>query len=244
MALERRVVSRGSLQLYLRSGEVTEAEGNLVRGSPPRKTTRRGSSSAIDSLLIAREVRETVKALRSPSVWIRKDPADWEAIYREGRALASLDRPAEAARRFEAILDLRHDDDEDGATLARARKSGHRRGSCRRQRPPPRPQPWSLRPFPTAQTSGSSPPAGIRMMLGLQAGTTSAGTAAWGLDSRRLRPGADSGRVLALQPGERRGKARRRGSRGSARAGDRGPETTRGPHATPITSSRSSSSAR
>ena len=51
---------------------------------------------------------------------IRKDPHDWEALYRQGLALADLDKPDEAARRFQAMLDLAIGDDEKSAA-AKAR---------------------------------------------------------------------------------------------------------------------------
>jgi hypothetical protein len=73
---------------------------------------------AIDSLL-KRAKYDTVLGITERL--IRKDPGHWEALYREGRALAALDRPAEATRRFQSILDLRRNDDEDGA-IARARR--------------------------------------------------------------------------------------------------------------------------
>jgi tetratricopeptide (TPR) repeat protein len=43
---------------------------------------------------------------------LRDQPRDWEALYREGLALATLKRYDEAAQRFQAILDLRLRDDE------------------------------------------------------------------------------------------------------------------------------------
>ncbi len=45
---------------------------------------------------------------------LRKNPRDWEALYREGTAYADLDRPDEAIRDFNAILDMNLKDDVKG----------------------------------------------------------------------------------------------------------------------------------
>ncbi len=42
--------------------------------------------------------RSRNRCSRSPSRCVRKDPRDWEALYRNGAALAALDKSAEAAR--------------------------------------------------------------------------------------------------------------------------------------------------
>ena len=51
---------------------------------------------------------------------VRKDPHDWEALYREGVALAALTKPDAAVRRFQALVALTIDDDEK-STFAKAR---------------------------------------------------------------------------------------------------------------------------
>ncbi len=51
-------------------------------------------------------IRSRNRCSRSPSRLLRKDPRDWEALYRNGAALAALDKSEEAARRFQALLDL------------------------------------------------------------------------------------------------------------------------------------------
>jgi Flp pilus assembly protein TadD len=43
---------------------------------------------------------------------LREQPRNWEALYREGVALNALDKPADAAHRFQAILEMRGSDDE------------------------------------------------------------------------------------------------------------------------------------
>ncbi len=76
---------------------------------------------AIDSLLAAGNQEE---ALKLTERLIRKRPEDWEALVREGLALTGLDRPAEAARRFQGLLDLRANDD-DPSVLVKATLEQH-----------------------------------------------------------------------------------------------------------------------
>jgi tetratricopeptide (TPR) repeat protein len=64
----------------------------------------------IDGLMAA-EQYDTAIAVLEPK--LRENAADWELLYREGFALAKR-RPAEAPRRFQAILDLSASDDEPG----------------------------------------------------------------------------------------------------------------------------------
>ena len=77
---------------------------------------------AIDSLLANDKAGPVLEITES---MVRKDPRDWEALYRQGVALASLSKPEEAVRRFRALLDL---------------KVGRRREERDRQGPHPRPQ--------------------------------------------------------------------------------------------------------
>ena len=58
---------------------------------------------AIDSLLAQKKAQPVMEVTES---LLRKDPRDWEALYRQALALVDLQKPAEAARRFQAILDL------------------------------------------------------------------------------------------------------------------------------------------
>ena len=48
---------------------------------------------------------------------VRKDPSDWEALYRQGVALASLSKPEEAVRRFRTLLDVKVGEDEKSAIM-------------------------------------------------------------------------------------------------------------------------------
>ena len=74
---------------------------------------------AIDNLLANRKPQPVIEITES---MIRKDPHDWEALYRQGMALVALDKPEEAARRFDALLGITIGDDEkSAATKARSR---------------------------------------------------------------------------------------------------------------------------
>ena len=55
---------------------------------------------------------------------LRDRPQDWEALYREGVALAGSKRLEEAARRFQAILDQERPDDELSVLIAPSAGSG------------------------------------------------------------------------------------------------------------------------
>src|SRR5262249_39395557 len=69
---------------------------------------------ALDSLLANDKPRA---ALEVTEGLLRKDPRDWEALYREGVALMALDRADDAVRQFRALLDLRTADDEKSAIV-------------------------------------------------------------------------------------------------------------------------------
>ena len=58
--------------------------------------------------------------LETTEAMLRKDPHDWEALYRRGRGRGQLDRPDAAAQAFRALLDVTIADDETSA-FARAR---------------------------------------------------------------------------------------------------------------------------
>ena len=75
---------------------------------------------AIDSLLANHKAQPVLEITES---MLRNDPRDWEALYRAGVALASLEKPADATKQFEDLLALRIDDDDKSASAkARARK--------------------------------------------------------------------------------------------------------------------------
>jgi len=100
-------------QLYVRFGDLEEAQALWSRMASAQNETHR-VLQAIDSLLgndKAGAVVEITEAM------VRKDPRDWEALYREGVALASLSKPEEAVRRFRSLLDLKVEEDEKGAII-------------------------------------------------------------------------------------------------------------------------------
>ncbi len=72
---------------------------------------------AIDRLLGSEKPAAVLEVAES---MIRKDPHDWEALYREGLALAGMGKNEDAAQRFRRLLDLRQNDD-DKSAVAKAR---------------------------------------------------------------------------------------------------------------------------
>ncbi len=105
--------------LYLRSGEVSEAEAVWARLASADQDAGR-AFSAIDSLMVAGKY-DTVLTLTERL--LLKRPDDWDALYRAGVALTNLGKTAEAARRFEKILELKANDD-DLAAIPKSRKRG------------------------------------------------------------------------------------------------------------------------
>lgn len=106
--------------LHVRMGEIEEAQAiwsKLAAGkAQPDKVF-----AALDSLLTNDRPKA---ALEVAEALVRKDPGDWEAVYRQGVALMALKRPEEAAARFRALLDLRGavaDDAKSAQVKARAR---------------------------------------------------------------------------------------------------------------------------
>jgi predicted Zn-dependent protease len=106
--------------LLLRLGEVEEALLIWQREAAAAQGTRR-LLELTDNLLFFGQAE---RALPVISGVLRDRHQDWEVLYRAGVALASLKRPDEAARRFQAILDLRHPDDELSVLLAASAGSG------------------------------------------------------------------------------------------------------------------------
>jgi len=98
-------------QLYWRAGELDEAQALWAKLASGKGEAFR-IYPALDVLLSEQKpqpVLEITEAL------LRKDPRDWEALYRSGAALAALDKSAEAVRRFQTLLDLSINDDEKSA---------------------------------------------------------------------------------------------------------------------------------
>jgi tetratricopeptide (TPR) repeat protein len=106
--------------LYLQGGEISEAEALWTRLTATGEPESYRVLMAIDSLLGSGK-KEAVLGITENL--LRKRPESWEALYREGQALAGLTRPSEAEARFRKILQLKANDDEVGA-VARARKRG------------------------------------------------------------------------------------------------------------------------
>jgi tetratricopeptide (TPR) repeat protein len=104
---------------YVKSGDVTEAEAIWQNLSADDKDPHR-ILQAIDSL-IGHAKPEAGLAIAERL--LRKSPNSWEALYRAGVALAELGKPDEASKHFQALLDLRLDDDTPSTILqARRRK--------------------------------------------------------------------------------------------------------------------------
>ena len=106
-------------QLYARAGELDLAQAVWSKMATGKSGTAR-VYQAIDSLLSNHKAQPVLEITEN---MLRRDPRDWEALYRAGVALASLEKPADATKRFEDLLALRvDDDDKSAAAKARARK--------------------------------------------------------------------------------------------------------------------------
>ena len=103
-------------ELLMKAGEFDQAQVVWSRMASGKGESRR-VYAAIDHLLSS---RKTDAALRAAEDLIRKNPADWEALYRQGLALAELDKPDLAVLAFQRLLALTTRDDEKSAQ-ARAR---------------------------------------------------------------------------------------------------------------------------
>ena len=98
-------------QLYTRYGELEEAQAVWSKMASGKSEAHR-IFHAMDSLLAQKKLQPVIEATES---LIRKNPHDWEALYRQGFALQALEKPAEAGRRFQAVLDVPIGDDEKSA---------------------------------------------------------------------------------------------------------------------------------
>ncbi|HZV06513.1 MAG TPA: tetratricopeptide repeat protein, partial [Gemmataceae bacterium] len=105
-------------QLLVKSGESEEAATiwvKLVADEPhPHRNLQ-----AIDAVL-ANNKPETVLAITRRL--LSQKPGDWELLYREGAALGALNKTDEAKQRFQALLDLHLNDDEEGEILKDQKK--------------------------------------------------------------------------------------------------------------------------
>lgn len=103
-------------QLYVRFGDIAEAQALWSKMASGQNETHR-VFQALDSLL---GNDKSAAAFEIADALVRKDPHDWQALYRQAVALAQLHKPEEAARQFRTLLALRVDDDERSA-IAKAR---------------------------------------------------------------------------------------------------------------------------
>src|SRR5262249_44717785 len=93
-------------QLHVRHGDIEDAQGIWTRMALAQKETHQ-ILQAVDRLLGTEKPAAVLEITES---MIRKDPHDWEALYREGLALADLGKRDDAAQRFRRLLDLRRSD--------------------------------------------------------------------------------------------------------------------------------------
>ena len=107
-------------QLYLQGGEIAEAEALWTKLTANGEPESYRVLMAVDSLLGSGKKEAVVGITEN---LLRKRPDSWEAIYREGQALAGLNRPQEAAGWFRSILALKGNSDDLGA-VAKAKKRG------------------------------------------------------------------------------------------------------------------------
>ena len=104
-------------QLYARSGELEEAQAVWSKMASGKGGTFH-VYQAIDNLLVHQKPQPVVEITEA---MVRKDPRDWEALYREGAALAALQKPEEATQ---AVPGAARPDDR------RRRKKHRRQGPC------------------------------------------------------------------------------------------------------------------
>jgi tetratricopeptide (TPR) repeat protein len=93
--------------LLLHADAVEEATGIWQQLANDEKQPQRLLQMIDNVLLFGRHER----ALPLLERILRERPKDWEALYREGFALVGLEKYADAARRFQAILELRLPDE-------------------------------------------------------------------------------------------------------------------------------------
>lgn len=98
-------------ELLMRAGEFDLAQAVWSKMASGKGEPRR-VYAAIDHLLTS---KKTDAALRAAEDLVRKNPADWEALYRQGVALADLKKPELAAQTFQRLLALTPSDDEKSA---------------------------------------------------------------------------------------------------------------------------------
>lgn len=110
-------------QLLMKSGERDEATALLTQATSEEKDPEQLIKS-IDSLLVQKNFEQVLGITER---LVREQPKNWELQYREGVALAST-KPEEAAKRFQAILALTYQDDEQTLASKNAAKKNIGRG--------------------------------------------------------------------------------------------------------------------
>ena len=102
------------VSLLLQLGETDEAMQLWEREAVAAKGVKR-ILQLTDNLMFYKQAE---RALPTIARVLRDHPRNWEALYREGMCLAQLKRGEDAARRFQAILDLRLPDNQLSALIA------------------------------------------------------------------------------------------------------------------------------
>ena len=101
--------------LLAKSGDLEEAQAAWSKAAAGKSQSFR-VFLAMDNLLSNGKPQPVLEITEAS---LRKDPSDWEALYRQGQALEGLGRPKEALARFAKLIDLTVSDDEKSA-LAKA----------------------------------------------------------------------------------------------------------------------------
>lgn len=109
-------------QLLMKSGEREEATALLTQATAEEKDPEQLIKS-VDSLLAQKNFDQVLGIVDR---LVRDQPKNWELLYRQGVALAPT-KPEEAARRFETILALNVNDDEQTLTAKNQAKKAQAR---------------------------------------------------------------------------------------------------------------------
>ncbi|MGP0063330.1 MAG: DUF1583 domain-containing protein [Isosphaeraceae bacterium] len=117
-------------QLYARYGELEEAQAVWSKMASDKNESAHRILQAIDSLIGHRKVQPVVEITET---MVRKEPGDWEALYRQGEALADLKKPEAAERAFRALLALGVADDEKSAIIKARKRDPKLQGEGARQ---------------------------------------------------------------------------------------------------------------
>lgn len=160
-------------QLYLRAGDIADAETVWARFTSGGQDQAR-VLGAVDSLLTHGKYDSV---LATTERLLRDEPTNWEALYREARALAALDKNAEAAKKFQALLDLRRNDDEESAIVKARKKGGGASNTARALGTAAARSPVVMQPFPARDRLNAA--SQVRYWLGLMPGVVMSQANAW-----------------------------------------------------------------